>query len=492
MKNFHIPNKNRKVSVTRRTLLRQSTLTGASLIASQAFVSRALGQTSCSNKPKRLLIWYWPEGAAQQAFWPGSGPGALDINMGATVGFGGGATPASRGDSISQYRSSEMGTYCLQPLKAHEKDITLISGFRNDGPGHSDPHQTVVQSALTGGNPNGNSLDQHLGPILQGSSPYSSIISSCYGEHTRQGISTAYTCPIRINGGAANLSWNPVTTYKQIFPDGINSTLTGGPNHALESRANILSAVASRLEAVKCLGGIEAQLRMESYLESFEKIERTTESLLAEQSGGQPIDVSVDMNSDWLNINNNNKYWHNKDNFVKMQQIQMDTAVAAFALDRTRVSFMQTSASGIWQGISGDHYKTAGIRTEGAVQDHHLGHENNGDRRRDQARVFRWAYSQLDYLIRRLKEVPDSDGGSLFDNTLILTASEFGMYNHRHNDLPYMLIGNPCGNLKKGVYLDAYRNGHRKHNDLLLGVCRLMGYEGDFGNSDTPYTDMFT
>ncbi|MEL7371252.1 MAG: hypothetical protein AAFN74_20185, partial [Myxococcota bacterium] len=76
---------------------------GPSLLSLMA--RQALAQNSGI---KRLAIFYFPEGCAQQAFWPGSGPGPLNINMNARV--GGGNTPQSRNQSIFNYRSQAMGT----------------------------------------------------------------------------------------------------------------------------------------------------------------------------------------------------------------------------------------------------------------------------------------------------------------------------------------------------------------------------------------------
>ncbi len=91
-------------------------------------------------------------------------------------------------------------------------------------------------------------------------------------------------------------------------------------------------------------------------------------------------------------------------------------------------------------------------RAAASLHDHEMGHADSDEERRNQARIFRWYYGQLAYMIERLKSIPE-DGGTLFDNTLIVCCSEWGMYNHRSNDVPYVLIGNPGGAFKnKGQY----------------------------------------
>ena len=78
--------------------------------------------------------------------------------------------------------------------------------------------------------------------------------------------------------------------------------------------------------------------------------------------------------------------------------------------------------------------------------------------------------------------------GTLFDSTLVFCCTEFGSYNHRTNDLPYVLIGNPGGAFKQGQYMDANNGGFRNHADLLLAIARGMGMNlSSFANSSNPY-----
>ncbi len=442
--------------------------------------------------PTRVIFWYVPEGAAQQAFWPSHGPGPLTINTNASV--GGGLTPQSQGQSIAGYRSSQMGTYCIQPLEPHLEDLTLISGFQNSGTeGDNEPHRRLVAAALTGGRPNEGSLDQVLGAHLQGSAPFRSIFSSLYGEHVNIGVSPSYACPLRtLDGASGSPTWNPVTTFNQVFPDGLDGDESAGPDHRLLSRLEVLGALRGRLDTIRCQGGAAAQERMENYVNSIEQVEQQTRGLI--ESGGFTSDITVDIPKGWTEITDNNKYWHNPENFATMAKIQIDTTVAALATDRTRVSLMQFSASGTDNGISGDHYKYIGLSNleNGDVNDHYLGHDPDPTRRRNQARIFRWYYEQLAYMIDRLKSIPEPDGSTLFDNTLIVACSEFGSYNHRGNDVPYILIGDPTNAFKKGMYLDA-RSGasFRSHSDLLLTIAQALGAPlSSFGTSSSPYNDV--
>jgi hypothetical protein len=483
---------------SRRTLLSGSAAALASMSMWKMLERRAYAQEGV----KRVILWFVPEGCTQQAFWPGSGPGALNINMAASIA---GRDIASRGDSINSYRSSDMGTWCLQPLKDHESDITLVSGFRNNGSSQNDDHRNSMDAALAGASNAGASVDQILGDYLKGDAAFASIASTLFGAHAHDGASPEYLCPLRLaSGGAGAVTWNPVTTYNQVFPTGIptpdGSSAEPVVNHSLGSKLALLGSVKQRLDQIRCQGGALAQERMEAYLTSVETIESQTQALIEADQGAPPpstVDLSFDLPDRWGDTNNGNRYWEKSENFGTLCQIQIDTAIAALALDRTRSAFLQFSSSGNDLGVrsgryDGNHYRTvvSGLEGNNDLHDHEMGHDQNAEESRNQARVFRWYYEQLAYMVGRLKSIPDGSG-TLFDSTLIVACSEFSCYNHRRNDLPFMLLGNPGGAFNKGVYLDANNGGHRNHSDFWLGVCQGMGMGlNSFADSSNPYTDI--
>ena len=464
------------------------------------FAQQALAQSSGA---KRIIFWYTPEGAAQQAFWP-ENLGTLKINPQASITNEKLYVSKS---SIRTYVKKDIASYCLQPLAKHVGDISLYSGFQPRAKTHSssDAHAQAIEAALTGGTPDKGSIDQILGPMLQGSAITPNIYLSMWGHHVKDhGTSSTYMSPVRtVNGrtlGSDN--WNPMETYNSIFPGGVpkigvNNTKQGFTDQ--QARMEILKAAAAELEIVRCVGGEVARNRMETILSSYETLEKKTKALIDAdknmQTGGQ-VDVSFDIPDGWDKTGgtrrDSSKYWNKSENFEKLMDIAIETTVAAFALDRTRVSTLQFSGSGTDAGPAPkDHYKKVGIKDlePGDVNDHYMGHEETPSIRRNQARVFRWYYSKLAYLIDRLKQVPDTiNGGTLFDNTLIVTCSEFSMFNHRNWDMPYMVIGSMGGKHTTGRYLDVYKNGFRHSADFFLGIAQIMGTNmTKFGESTNPY-----
>ncbi len=85
------------------------------------------------------------------------------------------------------------------------------------------------------------------------------------------------------------------------------------------------------------------------------------------------VDLRVNLPDGWDNTNNQNKYWQKSDNFAALVKIQIDTTVAALALNRTKVSLLQFSGTGTDLGIKdglydGQHYRKAVNELEGSGQ----------------------------------------------------------------------------------------------------------------------------
>lgn len=489
-----------------KNLSRRHFIQQTAAIAGASSLQTAMIKSALANNEgiKRLIIWYTPEGCAQQAFWPRN-TGALSINPNATINN---KNPRSRATSIRNYINDDDGpdcsTYCLQPLIDYTQDISLYSGFKgNDGPGASDAHAKAILGALTGGTPNEGSFDQIMGRELKGSAALPSIYSAHWAHHAHSKLS--YLSPVRkIGGGTLGVpNWNPMEVYQDIFGDAGIPDSNGGtgevPYGNRQSSLEIMKSMEARLEQVKCVGGEEARKKYEVLLASYQELHAQTSALLASEeasaSGGGP-NVQFDIPNGWDNLDNPpGKYWDKAENFEKLMDISINTAVAALALDKTRVSMLQFSGSGTDVGPAPkDHYKRLNLPgfEGGQAHDHQFGHGNESNKRRNQARIFRWYYSKFAQLIQKLKDTPDVDGSSLFDSTLIVTATEFSMHDHRYNDMPYMIAGGLGGTMKTGQYIDARNGNNFRHNaEFFHGVANALGVNlPRFGASSSPYTGM--
>jgi Protein of unknown function (DUF1552) len=107
------------------------------------------------------------------------------------------------------------------------------------------------------------------------------------------------------------------------------------------------------------------------------------------------------------------------------------------------------------------------------------------------SKLQRWYAAQVAYLIAGLKAMPEG-GGTAYDRTVILWASEFGdPGRHLQTQAPFIVAGGG-GAHAKGRFLqlgtdDAYSSPSRPHNHLLTSVANLFGLElPGFGDARLP------
>jgi len=499
----------------RRKFIKATAATTGAMSINSLMVQQAL---AANPGAKRVIFWYVPEGCMQQAFWP-KDLGDILINESASV--NGVKLKSDGSKSIHQYKNNQTASYCLQHLKRHESDISLYSGFKSFGVEDHDAHHGSVRAALTGGGMHkdnveagkNESIDQYIGrrtkedaqgnPIA-GGPPLGSIYVPVYGHHAKNiPVANGYVSPVRDKDGKylGSPNWNPMDVYNTVFPNDVPAP-TGTPDGkvpfgAQHQTISLMDSMESRLKEVACLGGDEAQKKYEALYNSFQKIETETTALLEsakeDAKGGGP-DLRFDIPNGWKDTQGDNKdlkyYWNQEKNFPKLVDIAIDTTIAALAFGKTNVATLHFSGTGNDdRGNMHDHYKHIGANVvnngdvhitdlePGDVNDHYLSHDGKDETYRNQARIFRWYYGKMAYLIDELKKIPDGAGKTLFDSTLIVGCSEFSQRDHRNNDMPYLLAGGLNDTLKTGKFIDARKdNGDfRDHGEFLLGITEAMG-----------------
>ncbi|MBL4632433.1 MAG: DUF1552 domain-containing protein [Kofleriaceae bacterium] len=89
-------------------------------------------------------------------------------------------------------------------------------------------------------------------------------------------------------------------------------------------------------------------------------------------------------------------------------------------------------------------------------------------------------------LANKLREVPDGDGQTMFDNTLIVMMDEISHGSHGHDQWPVIMLGGFGGSFRNGRYVRFPRNlpnpglngmgfVGKPHNHLLVSLAQAMG-----------------
>jgi hypothetical protein len=227
----------------------------------------------------------------------------------------------------------------------------------------------------------------------------------------------------------------------------------------LKRRQSVLDYAQGSMTSLSQKIGADDRVRVQQHQDSIRQIEK---QILAQTAACQPPTVGgVDLND----INN----------YPTIGQTQMDLLVASLACDQTRVASLQWSHS-----VSDIPFPWLGIGTG----HHTLSHKDDSDTvSQDQlVQINTWYAKQFAYLLKKLDSVPETNGTTLLDNSLVLWVNELAKGNvHSHNPLPVVIGGSCGGALKTGRWVQ-YQPA-QPHNNLLVSVANAMGTNiTTFGN----------
>ena len=99
---------------------------------------------------------------------------------------------------------------------------------------------------------------------------------------------------------------------------------------------------------------------------------------------------------------------------------------------------------------------------------------------------------QYAYVLKRMKEIKESDGSTMLDNSLVTYGAALGDGStHQYYDLPMIVAGRGQGQIKQGRFIQC-KSGTLNSN-LWLSVAKLMGLEMEsFADSTGVVSDMWT
>jgi hypothetical protein len=156
--------------------------------------------------------------------------------------------------------------------------------------------------------------------------------------------------------------------------------------------------------------------------------------------------------------------------FVKESRAQQDILLMALACDITRVANLHYLTNKVvfsWVGATGGTH-------------HDISHrqKSQSDNLPALDAINTWYAEQVVYIVERLKAMPDIDGRTVFDNTIVFWANELALGSHKFERAPYMLVAGqfplPNGRfLETGRYL-AYPRGTLQ-SGLLCSLGQAFG-----------------
>ena len=431
-------------------------------------VPEAMAAAKKGEKPdKKLVIMYIPNGIVRRCFFPGEEEGTLPGFVG---GFNADKTKNQK------RKQNKPGIYPLeltstmQPLADHTRDVTLITGLDRTFKNGQDVHAqgascyltslSPVQAAEQGiKHPNGRSLDQVIGDKLGHKTVLNTLEISCNGFRAPKE-------PIEFD----NISWygpgkiapsirNPRKLYDRLFSkDSFRAHV-----------ADISDLVLADAKSLSRKLSTDDRATMDEFMTMVRDVEVRMAKL-------EKLLANADIKVPKIEVLPRGEYI----------RLQADLMLLAFQMGITNVStFMigpeRWDATLMYEGVF-----------DKPVQHHNMTHNQKGKGYLELAKIDFFHMQQYAYVIKRMKEIKESDGSTMLDNSLITYGAALGDgATHQYFDLPMIVAGKGQGQIKQGRFIRA-KSGTLNSN-LWLTLANLMGLEmKSFSDSHGVISDLWT
>jgi Protein of unknown function (DUF1552) len=426
-----------RTKFSRRRLLRGMGATAMALTSPVWRTATAFGRDANAPGPKRFIALFSANGTIPSAFFP---PGTAPDS------------PLTLGR-------------ILAPLEAYKDKLLVLKGVHMTStigankPGG--PHMKGPGAMLTGGSlgpgsftgaggPAGwadhRSVDHEMSLRLPKTTkfPFLHFGSRVIGQEPLRVISYA-------DKDMPNLPvQDPVKAYANMFADSNLSSQQLA--QLLVERKSIIDFLKDDINRLKGRIAPSDRARLDSHLTGIAGLEQQlTNSASACKAPMAPAALDI----------------QGMANYPVIGRTLTDLMALAHTCGMTRISTFMWANADSWQ-----QYPFAGVPDE-----HHMtSHAGDNDTVATEKliKINIWHAQQIAYLFDKLAAVPDTGGGTILDNTLILWGNELGVGNsHTYKDIPW-LISDGSGYFKTGRYL-MFQD--QPHNNLLISLLHAMGFE---------------
>lgn len=435
--------------ISRRTFLRGAA--GATVALPLLQVLPRGTAKAASNYPKRLIIFFNPNGTLKER-WSPSG-------------------------TETDFTLSEI----LAPLERHKQDCVITDGIdmvvADLGPGG--PHNRGMASMLTGeiilegpfadgdgrlaGWAGGISIDQFVARELGAQTRFTTLELGVRAMENEPRARMSYLGPDQ----PVPPENDPVNVWRRLFaPMGEDPEVM---RKLLVQRRSVLDVVRQDFVRLNRKLAPDDRHKLGQHFEAVRDLERRL-GLSAAGGGLPPPGVCARPGEPPVMDP------AAEDNYAALARMQMDMLVMALACDLTRVVSLEFSSA-----LNALRFTFMGMHDQDGHSLSHAG-DASTDLQDQWARMLTWYTEQFAYLLDALKAVPEGEG-TLLDNCLVLWCNELSRGNtHAHDDMPFILAGRAGGALRTGRHL-VY--DHEPHNNLLLAVAQMMGVEANtFGHPE--------
>jgi len=441
------------VSFERRKLLAALGLgTSAALLRGAPSPARA----AAPEIPRRLVFFYTQQGTLRN-LWSPTGT-ETDFSLGEL-----------HQASLDPFKKSLL---FLDGLDMHSNEVDPTP------PGNA--HYAGTTHALTGVNrqsatlPSAYSIDQYIAGEINKAAPLTKVPSLelavrdvSFGEWAVSFGQTGAPIPFETDPGKA---------YDRVFGDFVKPDDSAARALAAQDDA-VLAWAAGEFDATTPKLGTADRSRLGAHADALRDLQARLK-LTPTASCSQPTREGQSTYTG---------KWNDASAYPDIADMHLRLAAASLACDRTRVvtiALPELPASLV-------DYTPGAL---GASDLHDLVHKTaeNGMLKDDPnamlpiKRYHQLHAKQFATLLGLLQALPEADGGTLLDHTLVLWCGQLGSGSHDLTHLPWILAGGGGGFVKSGRYVkyDRPDNKGPSHNDLFVSLANYMGLATtSFGNS---------
>lgn len=413
----------------------------------------SLAESKGIQKPdKKMVFMYIPNGIVRRGFFPGEEKREIPIFKG---GFSADAIKKERLVNTPGLYPLEL-TSTMQPLKSLKDDITLITGLDRTFMDGQDVHAQGSASYLTSispeqatrsglMHPQGRTLDHIIADKIGHKTAFRTLEISC------NGFKSGKESP-----EFDNISWydyhrvapsikDPKVLYNRLFK---NSTYSKHVNDVTDLILEDAKSITKKL-------GREDREKFGKFTHDIRSIEirmKRLERILQSSNVKEPSDADLP-----------------RGEYIRLMGDLM-------------ISALQMGITNICTFMIGPERWQAAMMYEGVfdkpVVHHSMTHNQKGDGWKDVQKIDIFHMQQYAYVLNKMKEIKESDGTSLLDNSIVSYGACMGDgATHQYFDLPMIVAGRSQGQIKQGRFIRC-KSGTLNSN-LWLTFAQYMGLEID-------------
>jgi len=328
----------------------------------------------------------------------------------------------------------------LAPLAPFRDQLTVISGLENKAAAAPPVHAITPATWLSCATPQvapqlraSLTVDQIMARKLGQDTPFASIqvateVSGGEGSADRI-YGSGYVKTISVGPSAPlPMEHDPRKLFQRLFgwPIGLPGRPMGqdhdGGGQSAPPRS-VLDLIRADAAALHRKLGPRDRAVLADYLANVREVERRVHAFVPAEAPGGARESS------------------SPTRFDEHMQLMFDLIALAYQANATRVTSFMMAAE-----VSDQQYDFIGVPDSFHALSHH---GNSPAKLARLARIQAYNTSVFAKFVGKLATLPDGDGGSLLDHSLIVYGSNMGNSNlHGHSQLPVALLGGGCGRLR--------------------------------------------